>query len=240
MLKFKGKPFPEGVVVRNVENSVLPPVTTNTMEIPARHGGLDFGRVFGMREITVTVGIKGKTDEDVRSIVRELASQLNSKDLQPLVLPDETDKQYMARVSADTALTPAYRYEEASITFLCPDPLAYSINNSNTNLNANASTNVNVSGTYNTFPTFTCNVISNTGTLSITNVTTNETITLVDSFVNGDEVIVDCSIGKVTVNGSLANIVTLDSDFPELVEGSNEISTSGSAEFAVTYKNAWL
>jgi predicted phage tail component-like protein len=240
MLTFKGSEFPKGVIVREVENTVLPPVTTKTIEIPSRHGGLDFGRVYGMREITVTIGVRGKDEMELRSIVRQLAKQLDSKDLEPLVLPDEPDKEYYARVSGDTALSPLYKYEEASIVFLCPNPFPNSITSKKVTISS--SSNVNVLGTATTYPTFTINVNASATSLTITNVIANviTSLTLVDNFVNGDVIKVNCDTGEITVNGSSRNILTLDTDFIELENGTNVLSFTGAGTCSMTYKDMWL
>lgn len=242
MLTFKGLSLPNGVIVREVENTVLPPVNPKTIEIAGRHGGLDFGRVYGMRQIVATIGIKGKSLQEVRSIVRELAKLLDSDKLESLILLDEPDVEYKARVTGESSLKPLYRYEEASITFLCPDPFPNDLALQTVNLNTTGTTNVNVLGSAETYPTFTITMNGNGNTFTITNVVSNvsTSLTLFDNFVNGDVVIVDCSTGKITVNGSVRNILTLDTDFITLGSGSNVLDFTGSGTVKMDYANKWL
>lgn len=242
MLLFKGEALPSGVIVREVENSVLPPVNPKTIEIPSRHGGLDFGRVYGMRQINVLIGVKAKSEQEVRTIVRELAKLLDSEKLESLILLDEPDVEYQARVTGETALSPLYRYEEATITFLCPDPFPSNKTSEIVNLKTTGTTNVNVLGSADTYPIFTININASSTTFTITNVIRNDitTLTLFDNFVNGDKVIVDCSSGKITVNGSVRNLLTLDTDFIALSSGTNTLGFTGSGTVSMEYKDKWL
>lgn len=242
MLTFKGLSLPSGVIVREVENTVLPPVNPKTIEIAGRHGGLDFGRTYGMRQINVLIGVKGDSLEEVRSIVRQLAKQLNSENLESLILLDEPDVEYQARVTGESSLKPLYRYEETTIQFLCPDPFPNDLTKETVNLNGTGTTNVNVLGTAETYPTFTINVTASVGSFTITNVVNNviTTLTVNDNFVNGDVVKIDCESGEITVNGSIRNLLTLDTDFIELSSGTNTLDFTGSGTVQMDYSNKWL
>lgn len=242
MLTFKGSSLPSGVIVREVENTVLPPVNPKTIEIAGRHGGLDFGRTYGMREINVLIGVKGGSLEEVRSIVRQLAKQLNSENLESLILLDEPDVEYKARITGETSLKPLYRYEETTITFLCPNPFPNDLALETVNLSSSGVTNVDVLGSAETYPTFTINVTANTGAFTINNVVNNviTTLTVVDNFVNGDVVIIDCDTGEIKVNGSTRNLLTLDTDFIELSSGINVLDYNGSGTVQMDYHNKWL
>jgi predicted phage tail component-like protein len=243
MIKFKGVNFPSGVIVREVENSVLPPVNPKTIEIPSRHGGLDFGRVFGMREINVTVGVKGSSLEEVRQIVRQLASQLNSNKLESLVLEDDPDVVYQARVTGETSLSPLYRYEETTITFLCPDPFGESAEEHVTIAVQSYKTETLGVGATETFPTFEATITADSTELTLTHLldgVVKTTLKLVDNFLIGDVIVVDCGTGKITVNGSVRPILTLDSDFIVFDVGENRTEITGSASVVIKYKTKWL
>lgn len=239
MITFKGKTSKEmGVIIREVEHSILPGTDPKTVTLESRHGALDFGRVFNVRTIDVTMGITGKTLEEVRDKARQVASWLDSEQLEPLIDSFEPTKQYFARVDGETAVKPEHLYEEFTVSFLIPNPFASSIALSTHNLVTNGTTNVNVNGTFKVKPIVTINVTGTASSLSITNGTDN--LILVDSFVSGDVVVIDCDTGKITVNGSLANILTLDSDFISLSPGTNKLTTSSGGTFKVQYNALWL
>ncbi|MED4840393.1 phage tail family protein [Weizmannia sp. CD-2023] len=123
MFTFKGETSTSYEVrEKTVKHTVLPPVSTKTLELPFHDGVLDFGRVYGSRTIEVTIGIKGISYGDLRSKVRRVAKWLDSETLQPLIFSDEPNIQYMARVSDDTSLDQLLYYGETTLKFFVPNP----------------------------------------------------------------------------------------------------------------------
>lgn len=243
MIKFKGRELPSGVIIREVENSILPSVTAKTIELPSRHGGLDFGRIYGMREVVVKIGIKAKSDQEVKQIVRQLASQLNSEKLEALELSDEPNIVYTARVTSDTKLSPLFGYGETEITFLCPNPFGQDKDEYVSDSFYSYKNEQLPEGTFNAYPVYTITIKADSSSFKLIHTTDDgevTTITLVDNFVTGDIVIVDCEEGKITVNGSLANILTLDSDYFEFKVGNNRTDVEGEGDVVISYKKNWL
>ncbi|MCY8048443.1 phage tail family protein [Bacillus haynesii] len=247
MFTFKGETSKDnGLIVREVASAILPTVNEKTVEIPSRHGGLDYGRTYGMRQIDFTVGIKGESDEDLRLKMRRLAKWLNSRTLQPLVLSDEPDKQYMARVTGDTNLSPLFRYEEATVSFLVPDPFAEDIQSTAVTIPGGETTPINVAGTAETFPVFTVTMDAAAEYFEISRSSEEEPdddllVKVVTVLTPGDVLVIDCTDGKITLNGTLVQTtMTLDSDFIYLTEGENRLTCSPGGTVEVKYKNKWL
>jgi predicted phage tail component-like protein len=127
MIKFKNQNLPSYVKVTDLKYSILPSIESKTEKIYGRAGSYDFGIELGERKIEAEVMIIGANQNDVIKKAREFSTWLYSKDLQPLIILDEPDKQYMARVTGDTDITELYRTGTATINFLCPSPYAESL-----------------------------------------------------------------------------------------------------------------
>lgn len=127
MIKFANKSLPDYVKVTDIRYSILPSIERKTEQIYGRAGTYDFGIELGERKIEVDVMIIAENQNDVMKKSRELTTFLFYKELQPLIMLDEPDKQYMARVSGDTEVNELYRTGSATITFMCPSPYAESL-----------------------------------------------------------------------------------------------------------------
>ncbi|MEY8748941.1 distal tail protein Dit [Alkalicoccobacillus gibsonii] len=244
MFSFKGKSAKDfGLVVREVETPLLPSATHRTINVSNMHGAIDVGRKYEPREITVQIGIKGDSYESVRSQARTIAAWLNSDKLEKLVLEDEPDKYYMARIVDDTDLKPLFRYEETSVTFIATNPFAISQKPKTVKLSKNNSKKVTVAGTAETFPVF--NILMDAASDNFTISVKNEKygtvhMKLFDKFIKGEPVVVDCQSGTIRVDNRKANILSLDSDLATLVNGENTITCSGSGTVEMTYTDRWL
>jgi predicted phage tail component-like protein len=127
MLKFANKDLPDYIKVTNIQYSILPSLESKTEKVYGRAGSYDFGVEIGERVIEVDIMLIAETQNDVMKKAREFSKFLFYKELQPLILLDEPDKQYMARVTGDTDVSELYRTGTATITFNCPNAYAESI-----------------------------------------------------------------------------------------------------------------
>lgn len=127
MIKFQNKALPKYVKVTDIKYSILPPIENQTEKVYGRAGSYDFGTELGEKVIEVELMIIADNQNDVLKKAREFSTWLYSKELQPLILLDEPDKQYMARVIGDTDVSELYRTGTATIKFLAPSPYAESI-----------------------------------------------------------------------------------------------------------------
>lgn len=238
MFTFKGiTSDAQGVREREVRHSILPSVNVKTLDLPSRHGGLDLGRVYGMREIEVEIGLKSDSYSNMRNKVRQIAKWLNSETLQPLIFSDEPNIKYMARVSGDTNLEPLFNYEETTLKFLVPFPFGEDVNA--TTVSLASGTPINYTGTQETYPTFNVTTTVARSDFEISNGT--DKVKIVTSLPIGSAVVIDCSTGKVTLNGStIQQTITIDSDFFALKEGSNTLTFSTGATVNVVYRRVWL
>jgi predicted phage tail component-like protein len=135
MIKLNNIDIPSFVKVTDIKQSVLPPVSQKTVKVNGRAGEIDFGNEIGSREIEVEFTILGANTTDLRGKVRQLAQWLYYEEPKPLVINEEPDKFYMAKVTGDSELDDIVRYGQGSIVFYCADPYAYSTNEKEIALN---------------------------------------------------------------------------------------------------------
>ncbi|MDE1381172.1 phage tail family protein [Bacillus licheniformis] len=154
MLKFANKSLPDYVKVTDLKYTILPSIETKTEKVYGRAGSYDFGVELGEREIEVDVMLIADSQHDIIKKARDFSTWLFYKDLQPLIILDEPDKQYMARISGDTEVSELWRTGTATIKFLCPSPYAESLTEKVVNYTPEDYTPVSVrnSGTVETYP----------------------------------------------------------------------------------------
>lgn len=225
-----------GLIVREVIERVLPPVNQKAFKTNGMDGLRDFGYTLEAKEITVQFGIHYPSLTEGKSMVREISGWLFNEDLVPLIMDYEPDIEYMVRVVDAGQLSGEHHYEEFEVTFNIPSGLGTSISPHESLLNV-GSNNIQVLGTYKTYPIYTFNVNTNVSSLEVSN--GESKVKVVDNFVIGDEVIIDCVVGKVTVNGSVVPITTLTSDFFPLKPGSNTLTVTG-GQATVSHHSKWL
>lgn len=124
MLNFAGVDLPSYVKVNGIKYSVLAPIEHKTAKIQGRKGRYDFGIEEDMKTIEVDYQLIGVNESDVMNKAADFATWLYHKDLQPLMIDDQPDRYYMARVIGDTDVTEEFRVGSGSITFAVPSGVA--------------------------------------------------------------------------------------------------------------------
>jgi len=119
--------IPSFVKVGKIKNPPHPPISLVTTDIPGRAGSYYFGQNLGERTITVPLTIAADSMADFPAKKRALMSWLFYDEPKQLVLPDEPDKYYMAKVSGETDIDKLLHVGFGTITFVCPDPIAYGV-----------------------------------------------------------------------------------------------------------------
>lgn len=125
-IKFDNVEIPSFIKVKKLNVGVLPPITPIFITVPGRAGQYDIGDEIGAREITIEYTMLYDSFEDMREKMREFAAWLKPGQKKRLVLLDEPDKYYIAKVTGESSLDENYGAGEGSITFLCSDPYKYS------------------------------------------------------------------------------------------------------------------
>lgn len=113
--------------VLNVKRSILPTRNNFQKEIPTLHGSYYTGYKYSEKQIILEIAIYGKNKTDYMQKVTNLASILDVKNPAPLIINDEPYKCYFAVPTGDTSLNKFAQSAKSEITFICHDPLAYSL-----------------------------------------------------------------------------------------------------------------
>jgi predicted phage tail component-like protein len=126
ILSYGGNDAPSFLKIKKVTHSILPPQTVNTLSIPARHGEYYTGRKYGPRVITVDYLIEAPSQEEMYICIDALAWWLDQDGPAPLILDDAPDRLFYAIVKDNTDYDTLLIYGYGQLTFICPDPFAYS------------------------------------------------------------------------------------------------------------------
>lgn len=118
-----------GLFLKSVDRSLFPELMPRILEIPGRHGVMDFyENRYSVRLIKISFTLVKTTLVELRTEARNIASWLNSDEWERLIFDDEPDKFYLARVYDSISLNNVLSTGEFNITFYC-QPFAYSVIN---------------------------------------------------------------------------------------------------------------
>ncbi|MEC3417067.1 phage tail family protein [Bacillus thuringiensis] len=127
MITFAKKRIPDFVKVNKIGVSILPSIETNTLKVKGRAGVLDFGNEIGERRINVDITLVTPKPNEVIKYTTLLAEWLFYTELQELILDDEPDKFYRARIEGETNIDEMLTTGTGTLTFLCPSPFKESL-----------------------------------------------------------------------------------------------------------------
>jgi predicted phage tail component-like protein len=115
--------FP-GLIVNQVDSSILPAVQPKLQTVPGRVGAFHMGRSIGVRTESIQVTVLADTQTDLAQKKRMLANWLDTEVAQPFCYSYEPDKEYLALLSGETRLQKGITDGETTLTFVIPDPYA--------------------------------------------------------------------------------------------------------------------
>jgi predicted phage tail component-like protein len=161
--------LPSFVKVSGIEYSVLPPITHKAINFSGRAGAYDYGVDLGQSKIKVSIQIIADDEFDIIKKTRLLADWLYHEDLQPLLLEDEPDKQYMARVIGETNIAELVRVGQGTLEFTCPNAYAEGLADVNYNFSPTDITPMQIEnvGTVEAYPVIELTVKEDTSSLTL-------------------------------------------------------------------------
>lgn len=113
--------------ILNVKRSVLPNRSNFSKQIPTMNGSYFTGSKYSERIITLEAAIFATKKEEYALKVGKLAEILDVKSPTQLIIDDEPYKMYYAVLDGSTDLSKFAQTGRVNLTFLCNDPLAYSM-----------------------------------------------------------------------------------------------------------------
>lgn len=224
------------LVCKSVKRPLLPVAKVRRIELPNSSGAYDFdGIEYGLRSVTMKIQYIGTTFEELRTRARSIASWLSTPGWAKLIINDEPDKYYLAKVTDEIELETLFEMGSADIQFDC-QPFAYSTVEKTYNLSGNTSFNnpgtrdINCRSPYGSkFK------ITTSGSCTIT--MNGKSLT----YSGGDSAIIDNVEMEVTAGGvNKFNSLTGDIDsFLSILPGDNVISISGGS-IIINFIPMWM
>jgi len=116
------------LAINRIDRAILPEMRNKLFEINRREGALDFGRDLQPRYIDIRFTMKSANIEQLREHSRNIAEWLYTPDLSELVIGDEQDKFYLARVASQISQEQILNLGICEMSFVVPDVWAYDEN----------------------------------------------------------------------------------------------------------------
>jgi len=106
------------LVCKSVNRPILPTLRPRMTEIYGKSGLIDYGGGdYATKQITMHIGYIGTDYNELRARARNIAAWINTTQWAKLIINDETDKFYLARVIEGIDFETLNRVGEADITF---------------------------------------------------------------------------------------------------------------------------
>lgn len=116
-----------GVYFKSIKRPLMPPIKPKIMAIYGTSGSYDFGdNEYDNVEIKIRIAYIPEDIIERKQRARDISSWLSSNNWEKLILGDEPDKYYLARVSGGVDLENLIASGEAEVTFIC-QPFAYMV-----------------------------------------------------------------------------------------------------------------
>jgi predicted phage tail component-like protein len=240
------------VIAQKTTQSILPPMLSQTIQVPCRPGLWYIRTDFGARYINVGIAIDATDTYDLRNKVRVLAAWLNPMNgPQALTFDNEPDKTYYAVLdeggsgggtgSQATDITQIAALGQGTLTFLCPDPFVYGTETSMPF--SNDAVTLNVDGTTETCPRIEVTFTKQATNFTVTHTQSGKKVILDTVFNANDTLTIDCAKQLIEVNGSPAMAdLDLSSDFFALSPGVQnlQITPTGVSTATIYWTPRWL
>lgn len=231
-----------GIRVIKITRHPLPTIS-NIYKEQALNGLFFIRQKHTQREIEVEFNLIGATESNLRQLVSNIGSWLNTKKPASLIFDDTNTIEYFAVVES-IEVDEELNIGTGTLKFICPDPYSYSTTTtevSNTgNSTAQTSKAVSIAGNIDVYPII---EVTFTGTSTNFKYTLgSQFINIISGFASGNVLVIDHEKNLVTINGvNKMSSLSLDSQFFELKPGANTVvfeKFSGTAK--IKYKNRYL
>lgn len=242
-IKFNGKTLPEWVSVTGISFQTVN-VSIMEHEASKRIGNIDAGIKRDGIDIVVSIFISPAKDMTILDQADEIKRFVmgDGWKVSELILLEQPNKFYNARVSNAVDITDAFTHGESEIIFHASDPKKYDVEETVEN-----SSNGEISIDYDGMET-TPILIEFTAGASIPNPKfiheeSGKEIRILTTMSSGQKLEIDSRLNKVLINGSNAKQhMAFESNWLELIHGSNTITCVDAdgtkRDFKITYRKA--
>jgi predicted phage tail component-like protein len=238
-----------GLICRSVKRPLLPGAKFARVEFPGTSGAYDYDHLeYQLRQVTMNGVYLGTSFNEMRSRARNIAAWLSSSTWGRLIINDEPDKYYLAKVTGEIDLQSVLEAGAFEVTFDC-QPFAYSVDEQV----ATFSGSMDDLGDYENFTnpgTRVINYRSPDGCKSIISATV-QTDKPASFLLNGKSLtytgtggalVIDNVNMEATINGQNAfgNLSGNIDTFLEIVPGLNVMSSVDATNVTITYIPIWI
>ena len=127
MINFNQVDLTDYLIVNDIFRPIMPSQSLYTKEVYGRRGVYYFDKQDEPLEIPVEVTIIEDSWKSYRELVRELAGVLSVNEPKRIIFADEPDRYVEGIVDGSTELDDVLYAGQGTITFFCPDPYYYAI-----------------------------------------------------------------------------------------------------------------
>lgn len=125
---FDGVQNPSFMRVKSISHSALPPITLNTVSVPGRAGDVDTDKdTLGIRYISMNIQVLSEEKNMLPKKLELLSKWLLKPTAKELILGDNPDRVYYAKLDGDTTFSEILRMGEGTLVFACTDPYIYTV-----------------------------------------------------------------------------------------------------------------
>lgn len=228
---------PDFLRVTGVDQYILPSIDHYNSKIPGAYGNVDGGIAFGDKVFRVNYKMQIDSNRDDSYYILKLEEWLlNACNSTAKLTFDESGSYYIVRVTDATDYKDSILYGSGSITFTASNPRLYAPESTEVDISLDALTTVNYIGLVPAQPVFTIVCPVDTTSIKLTNIDTNEVITVSGSNLVGT-VVIDCNKKFVSLDGTKdMTLLSLNSDWIQLKTGTNRITvvTTGADVTSIT------
>ncbi|NGM17716.1 hypothetical protein GMI70_06890 [Eggerthellaceae bacterium zg-893] len=216
------------------DEALAPPVDVETADVPGRDGSLFRRARLAEKTIPMRLRLRALPSCDAAEYRRRIAPLLVKDRPCELVLPGDRTRRYMAILSGESGLDTLWYTGSASVTFVCPDPVAYG----KTRACAFAASMAGeYDGTYPAAPRFSAVPPSGQDGYRVENAKTGEFVEVEHAFDGGQDVVVDCESCTAAVAGRRVP-VTFASDYFRIAPGAFEVRATAAS--TMQFEERWL
>ncbi|ORX22387.1 hypothetical protein BVF91_11995 [Thermoanaerobacterium sp. PSU-2] len=247
-----------GVNVVKINRNIFPEIQDQYEKISGRAGSYLFPQPFGDRKISIDCDLPVLNKDEFMAKFRAVAAWLKTNDKVQLILSDETDKYYMAKVANNMQIQRDFFYlGEFTIEFIC-DPFAYSLNDitQKYTVQSGATQGIYNNGTAETNPVI--SIIAAWGDIKNPKITLNDVIFLYNGTITNNSQIDINSETFTCYKGMDRDINTtggydpaedsilalIDGEFPTLQPGPNSLifncENGVNADIKIQFKERWI
>ena len=226
MITFNGFDLSDDIRVTDISRPLNAPSLLTSSTIVGRDGAFLYYKTAGPQNIDVSFMLIDNDQKSLRMKVRDLSEKLDTDKPEKLIFSDEPDKYINAIVEDSIELNEVAAIASGSISFFCPDPYWYAIEDDIIEKDTHGIYEFERKGTAKSYPLIEIEGSNKKGSIIIENRSSDEKIEFDGVLKTGEKLVLDSdSLTAYIVkpdgstSSAIDNLSTLD--FPVLDKGKN-------------------